>query len=413
MPASDIPEKGLETEWVVTTKTVQLAALTEDISVTTEQVENSQVWTAKFSLHIPKQGESATAQLHITPQAAERAGLDILIFARKNLYRQFSVELSVIPNNEVHQPIDSPVARVTGEVIHSPAGELGLHAAHEWLTPPGTLTITVLRNAGAYVRGTTGLGEIDTQTDWHGASSLIAGPIKNVRDAAEAFRIKYDTYLNNIDQTDLVNRMLAATSDPQSFMFFDNADQAHQQAWDNDVAISDEMNALAYHGYILYQTLFPDNSDLRNWLDSLSPGWRINISWSDITGPAWVPHVPWGLMYRTPPPKVGQPIKPMDLIGLRFRINYVAHDIKNPKSKALGSFNQTYRANCLYWGTQPDDQTTAEAKWQHLQWAQWNTQDVFISSEIINQSPREALLSFLDNPTPNPGVSDRLCKRHN
>ena len=402
IPETDIPEEGLETEWVITSKTVLLAPLSEGVSVTSGNVDDSTAWTAKFSLNIPRRGESQTLQLRITPQKTDDdAGLDILIFAKKNLYRQFLVELTVTMPIDVQLEANTSSVRKTGEVILSPAGELGLHAAHEWLTPPGTLSITVLKNGGAYVRGETGLGDVDTQTDWRAASQLVAGPIKNLRAAAESLCAKWDAYLNDVDQTDLPDRLSRAASDPDAFRFFDNASAAHRRVWDEEVAVSQELWDFAFYGYTLYQTIFPDDTELRVWLDSLSPGWRINVSWSDITGPAWVPHVPWGMMCRKPPPPAGQPIDASDFLGLRFRINYIAHDIKSPRSKALGASDQTYRANLLYWGTQSNDTAAAEAKWQQLQWAQWTNQ-VFIPQSPSEQNPRGALLRLLQNPSPSP-----------
>jgi hypothetical protein len=399
IPETDIPEEGLETEWVITSKTVRLEPSSEGVEISSGKVGDTTAWTAKFFLHIPKSGESQTPQLRITPQASEDAGLDILIFARKNLYRQFLVEFTVTELTDERCDADASAVRKTGEVILSPAAELGLHAAHEWLTPPGTLMITVLKNGGAYVRGETGLGDVDTQTDWLAAAQSVAGPIKNLREAAESFCARWDMYLNDIDQVELTQRLLAA-SGSSPFKFFDNASAAHQMAWDQ-VALSQELRELTYYGYTLYQTVFPDDTDLRAWIDSLYPGWRINVSWSDITGPAWVPHIPWGLMSKTPPPPAGQPVDPSNFLGLRFRINYIAHDIKSPKSKALGSTDQTYRANFLYWGTQPNDTAAAEARWQQLQWAQWANQ-VFIPDDSSDQNPRDKLLRLLDNPTPNP-----------
>lgn len=406
---SDIPDNGLETEWVVTAKNIRLDSLGEEVSVASTESDDSTVWTATFTLQIPKSSDSLTKQLKITPLAVEDAELHILIFAKNKIYRQFLLELSVKLSDKPSRGLSATDAvKITHEVIHSPAAELNPYPAHEWLTPPGTLNITVLRgDTGADVRGDLSTGKINTQTSWHGNEKSIAPAIKNLREAAGHFTDDADAYLNDIDANDFLQRLSDAAAKPNSFIFRDNPDALHSQTWNDKISVSDKLRRFAAYGYQLYEAIFPRKTDLREWLDELSHdqfsmGWRINISWSEISGSAYIPNIPWGLIYTSPPPASGQPVDALKFFGLRFRLEYTAYDIRTPKSPALGNRNLNYKANCLYWGEQHNDEATIEAVWQQNQWKQRANQ-VFIPAGSSSQpNPMDALLKMLDSPAPNP-----------
>jgi hypothetical protein len=226
---------------------------------------------------------------------------------------------------------------------------------------------------------------------------MVAGPIENVRSSVEKFRAKWEKYLNDVDPEDLVNRLSNFAPQPDWVVTRDDSDQAHQQSWEK-VATSQELRDLAYDGKNLYDSFFPSGSDLRSYLDSLTPGQRIDISWHPTSGAAWIPHVPWGLMYQTVP-EPGHPIDPMQFVGLRFRISHSSYPVSGG-SKALGSVDGTYGAHFFYWGDRPDDQTGLEAKWQQEQLSAWTTQIVVPSPS--NANSKEQLLELLKRPSPHP-----------
>ncbi|HEX8843855.1 MAG TPA: carboxypeptidase regulatory-like domain-containing protein [Pyrinomonadaceae bacterium] len=118
VPETDIPEEGLDTEWIVVSRSVQLWKLpsaADNLSVTSKMINNRSAWTAKFSLHIPKQGESEIVLLGVTPLDAERTGLDIYIYVDGELYRQLELKFIVQEEDE----IESVLAGTDGEPSHA------------------------------------------------------------------------------------------------------------------------------------------------------------------------------------------------------------------------------------------------------------------------------------------------------
>src|SRR5262249_9373485 len=156
---------------------------------------------------------------------------------------------------------------------------------------------------------------------------------------------------------------------------------------------STQLYELAYYGYQLYQTIFPNDDPgtqvVRQALDSLTPGWRIDIAWSMQTDQAWVPNVPWGLLYREPPLN-GTPVDPLNFWGLRFRINYLAHSIKSLQPPTLGNLAQTLNGYGLYWGSEPEIKD--EATRQQTGWAaSWANQKFVPDSSLTTTPPKDQM----------------------
>src|SRR5262249_50199985 len=156
----------------------------------------------------------------------------------------------------------------------------------------------------------------------------LAGPIQNVRDELERFRKRWAGYLNDIDPTDLAQRLL---NPPRPYHWEspvvpEDADYIHKQAW-SQVETSVELRNLAYAGHTLFEETFPLGTELRTWINSLQARHRINLFWLPTAGADWVAHVPWGLMYLPDPPNLGDPVDPMGFWGLRFRTEYRAHAV--------------------------------------------------------------------------------------
>ena len=391
VPDSDVPKEGLDTEWIVTSRDMKLEPLTPDVSVTEKTGKDYRAWTARFSLVIPHRGESSVARLKIMSYAEKNAQLDIFIFVQNEIYRQFKVKLAVGGQKKIHKPI------LQEDLAHAPAAQLNLRTKHEWATPPNKISIAVM-DTRAHVKGDAGNLYIDQPTDWHGVSGNVAGPINNVRKAAERFRAKWETYLNNVDSTILLEKLQHWQPEYNWSNLGYHNDYNAKESWE-DVKISSELRDLAYYGHALYESFFPQGTDLRTWIDLLIPGSRIDFSWLPNSGPGWIPHIPWSLMYLPAPPVLGQPVDPSGFLGLRCRIGYTAHAIQ-AGSKALGKLGDTNVINFLHWG---DSNRTIgeEAQWQRNQWKRWRNQ-VIVPPTQNAAGAKRILVDLIDNPQPTP-----------
>ncbi len=394
VPSSDIPEAGLGTEWIIKSSGVEIASPTPDITVRTIVLANKKIWEARFSLHIPKTGDSAIPQLKITPRSEDDARLDILIYARDEFYREFTVALAI------EMPLLVAVTRpatIENEVIHAPAAQLGLRTTHEWTTPGGELSISVVGDA-AVIKGDTGPSQVDDIVDWQPAAK-VAGRIELARAAAERFRARWEDYLNAIDTANLLQRLgnwppaYSWTASPEQ------SDATHQASW-SEVEVSKELRDLAFHGHKLYEAFFPPGTRLRDWVDSLYVGRRLAISWLPKRNESWMPHVPWGLMYAPEPPARGAPVDPLGFLALRYRLGYTSHPVQGA-SKALGALSKAHGVHFLYWGDHAGDRIGGEAQWQRQAWAGWENQ-VFAPGLPLGHDPKSELLDLLDNPVPSP-----------
>ncbi len=407
VPLADIPPKGLKTAWVISSDSVELKPGSPGVKVTSEVVGSSERWHAKFPLLIPRKGDSPVVRLRIKPLRKKNARIQVLVSARGEAYRQFEITLHTesgkpLPNNR-------PVA-MTREMVYKLPGELGLRPARGWARPPGAVTITVMKG-DCHLLGKAptqkGLWEPDESIQWPPPNAMLAERIQQVRASAEAFRAEWQHYLDDLPKEDFVSRLPVEKNwfsslglspghrIPKSWTQLpDHADEAHRRLWEK-VAVSEELRALAFDGYALYQALFPAGSDLRSRLDGLRPGVRININWTDSVGPAWIAHVPWGLMYTEP--VGGNPPDPLKFWGLRYRIGYVPYQAKSSVG-ALGSPENVYAAHCLYWGEDPPGE---EAQWQRTT-GKYLPKQVSIPAGASGAGAKEQLRKLLESPDPRP-----------
>lgn len=417
IPVSDIPESGLDTRWLIVSKNVVFTEFNSREDVRIKRLSDSEPWSAEFSLHIPKSGDSRIVWMSIVPLTSESAELQVCIFAEQRIYRQFTVELNVqggekkpldtAPNN----PANS-AAKIKDEVTFSRADELRFQPTQEWTTPPGDLTITVLKDdTGAMIAGDLVIesGEViwditPRYTGWYAKTANVNPLIKQLRAAAKQFcdDSAINDYLNDLDAVDLVDKLSTAAaqnaSDNHSFAYDHNSDAPHLSIWETRVASSNELIRLASFGYLLYDSIFPSGTELRVWLDALPPEWLINIVWSQNSGSAYIPNIPWGMIYSRNPQN--EPfIDPTNFWGLRFRLNYIAYPPK-VKSKSLGSDREIHKAGCFYWGDQPGDDVAIETQWQRSQWQDWINQTFIPAADSLDKMT--ALRGFLISPAPSP-----------
>jgi hypothetical protein len=391
----DIPETGLDTEWVVMSSDVEISAADPVIEVKASQ--DPPAWTARFALRIPRRGASEQRALTIYPRSGP-ARVSIVIFAlfpggRRERYRELDLTLAV----EGAAQTGTPVLQRQEEQVAA-ARHLGLRTTHEWTTPPGHLTITVPKAVPVIlVDGSYSAQEIDNEeilTPWD--VKKLAGRIDNVRATAEKFRGKWESYLNEIDPASLPPLLQGYRfqADDNWSQLRNLANPAHQVAWDQ-VKMSAELREMAVSGHALYQALFPKGSELRGWVDALPPGSRFDISWKD----GEVSNIPWGLLYRKPAPPAGAEVEATDFLGLRYRIAYTTHKASD-RSKVLGSRDKVHQASFLYWGDHPADITGTEARWQRDLWAGLPNQVIVPAAASADR--RGELLRLWNDPDPSP-----------
>jgi hypothetical protein len=411
VPKTDIPAGGLETQWVVFSRGVMFAPISSNTTVDRKDGKGGATWEARFSLHIPDEGESAVAQLSMTPQI-EDTSIEVLIYARSELYRQFTLCLNTTKGTpeKPEEPAEQAV-KIGDEVVHSPGDQLALRSSHDWTKPPGILRIAVIGSGKAYVSGDAGSESVEHLVDWDAGASTVSGPIRNLRSSAERFRAEWEAYLNDLPEEDFVARLdqFRRTYENAPIkggsydwtQLCDCANTGHREQW-GKAAVSRELQGMVADGYRLFEAIFPAQSPLRQWLANLQPGHRINFTlWSSTLG-GGISNIPLGLMYMFEPPDDSKEVDPLGFFGLRFRIHYTAHKTVG-HSKSLGSPKKTYRTNYLYWGGQPDDPTAQESDWQRKLWNTVSNQ-TFVPLNTEGEKLKEEVLRLLGEPSPQPAA---------
>ena len=235
-------------------------------------------------------------------------------------------------------------------------------------------------------------------TYWPSAAEL-SGPIATLRQKAETFRSTYSAQLDAIDADEFARRVerhlgtdyLYRTLDWRSSAHGIEVAAEHQSAWDT-IAESEETLDLAFYGYRLYNTFFPQGTSLRAVLDTLLAGSRINIDWPVDAGNA---SVPWNLMYTDLPPDSGA-IEAERFFGLRFRLSWSKWR-RAPASQVLGKVSEAERLHLLYW---KDDEVGTEADYQRAQAADYPTHRVVPDPAELDDVPgRQQAMAELRAPT--------------
>lgn len=400
-----LPPGGIETEWTIVSREVELVALSNATRVESEEEDGETVWTARFDLHLPERGESEERRLGVVPQRAGEARLNVVLTARRidrherelrEVFRSVEVRLAT------GRGADRGRGAVAMERDHERAAAAHTNPAttHEWTTPPGKLTLARIDDRDTFTFGTVIDGAAwrslnGVRVNWPVAQAQVRGAIDNARAALDSLRRAHTQYLDDIDPGDLATRLehWYPPGGGDWSALPDYADAAHGDAW-REVAASAELFDLAVEGYALYRAFFPDGSHLRRLLDIQPRGFRLDVVWRPGSG-AWIPDVPWNLMHRRPP-RDGQPIDPLDFLGLGFRVGHEAHEVSGVRT--LGGPGESKRANLLYWH---DDETGIEARRQRERWRELADQ-VFAPTDPADPDRMEQVLRMLEAPTPSP-----------
>ena len=395
----DIPQGGLSTHWVVTSTDVEFVNAPSAAKIQ----KTGDTWLAEFDLLVPEEGESETQTLGI--KASAGAGkLLVTIYAvagtTREAYREVSVELGGAPVLSKDETFKAPLH------VH-------LRTSHEWTTPAEHIQVAIVN--GLAIVSTQKLGPVihNFYEPFSATDNLIGTAIQNVRDSLEQLREAHSDYLDDIDAVDVSKRLATGNWRPDSGYqgnswspLPDAADPARKTAF-QQVQASDEWRTLASDGYALYNRCFPKGKKLRTLLDQMVPGSRVDFHWTDQSGPGFVSHVPWALMYMEEVGVSGPSPDPEKFLGLRFRIGTRSWDVNNG-SVAVGGLDTTSAMDLLYWGNQAGDDVAAEALWQANEYKMWKWSNLLPDPALPD--PKGQLKRALDQPAPAPvGVLYFYC----
>lgn len=388
----DVPREGLKTHWVVSSTNIQF--LDSDSTVKIQKIEKT--WLAEFDLLIPETGSSQTAEV-IMLGSGDPGRLLLTIYAvsaddRRELYREVSVSL-----------VDQPAVK-HDETCKAPL-HTHLRTTHEWTTPPEHIQVSIANGVAAISTKRVRLEDYVFIEPFHATATSISGAIENVRDSLEKLRETHEDYLNDLDHTDIGKRLSGTSWQPNFFNpdgwrpLPDGSDAQHKTTF-GQVQQSNEWRAFAMDGYALFDRCFPDGTKLRALLTKLLPGSRVDFYWSEQSGPGFVSHVPWALMYMEPVDVTGQtPADPEKLLGLRFRIGTQSWIVNNG-SVALGGLSSTHALHLMYWGNQAGDEVAVESQWQAGEYRKWNQSKLLPDPAL--QNLKNQIVLALDAPGPTP-----------
>jgi len=347
VPDSDVPPGGLATRWTLVPENVTLTPLDPRIVVAPSGV-------IEFDLLIPCTGDSEIISTNLTP-TAKNAGVTLVIRVGQSIYRECRITL------------DS-ATKVVADIPAIALRHAALQTTHEWTTPPGTVNLFVLMPGKALISGSSRGAPFPPgeMVDLETAPPILTNPVDQVRTAAEAFRAKWSSYLNDIDPADLVKRLAGNLPQYDWDSFDDLSDSAHAASWQS-AATSPELWNLAFYGKKLYDTLFPKGSKLRLWLDGLPAGQRVNVVWRPDSGAGFAAYIPWELLYRADVTK-GLPVDATQFWGLSYRLEYTASRPPDCHSASLGAPLEACCTSVLFFGNSAKEPASAESQWQRQVW---------------------------------------------
>jgi tetratricopeptide (TPR) repeat protein len=396
IPRSEIPDEGLDTAWVISSTNVAMSATPESaVAVRVAAAGTGSQWMATFDLTVPRHGDSDARSITILPLVETSVRLDVSVHVNGDLYRRLTVDLDVSPpDDDAPAPPPQPASAlpeasaISTTVVHGvPLRHIAPEPSADWQAPAARLHLD-LRHPQVSLR----CDELNLRTvgAWSPDCDVVKLRIDDVRKALDTLRLDHQSYFDTVDAADLARRLEA--HQPQHDWA---AGPAANPNW-SAVSLSNSLRRLAETGYLLYQAVFPSRSEIREAVDSLRPGDMLDVTW--LPGGDHISHVPWALMYTQVPPGPGQPIDPAHFLGLRVRLNYVAHAMPLiAGGRALGAKDAVTRAHLLYWGQDAGDSVAAETARHLSELSAWNP---YVLPSAVPGKPQ--VTQFLYDPAPAP-----------
>jgi tetratricopeptide (TPR) repeat protein len=400
IPRSAIPSEGLPTKWVVSSTDVALSpdpAGASGIRVSMADSGGAAQWMAAFEITVPVRGDSAERRLAIVPLSEGQARIEVAVSIADDLYRWLKIDLVVSPPSTAPSPAPPapapgsepgswPQRTITTTVVHGPPlRQVAPEPAADWQVPATRLNIT-LQPPQAHL-DCERLG-FDAMVSWAPNCGLIEGQIQRVRAALDRLRLAQQGYFNGIDPDEFGARLAAFQPSPDWA-----APTGPSHPW-TQIAACLQLRELAQEGHVLYQAVFPAGSEMRTAVDALQPGDMLSLTW--FPSVQHVAHVPWALMYREPPPPIGQPIDAENFLGIRLRLRYVSHQMPY-LNRSLGDQDSFTRAHLMYWGSGTGDPVATERERHVQELQQWKPYTL-----PTGAPGKPQVVQFLDNPAPNP-----------
>lgn len=383
---TDVPDAGLKAKWIVTSSNVELL----DVSPMGKVEKIGDTWLAEFELLIPGKGSSESVMVGVRT-TEKRGELALTLLVGGEEYRKLLLSLQ-------------SGAEVIKDVVCTAPDHLNLRTPHEWATPPAHLEVNVFGQAAriSTIRG----GDDYGTTVWTAGSVVLKNPIVRVRNALERFRVVAESQLNDLDVADMQRRL-----DNEAWKLYDDwhvLDSGAPVAHGNEPASpgSEELRNLANEGYRLFDSCFPKASLLRNVIEGLTPGSRLDFVWTELGDPNWVAHVPWALMFMKPV-GLSDRVDPALFFGIRFRIGSKSWEPQAP-SRALGDPDQLHTLNFLYWGADPKDEVGVQSQWQRQEFSKRSRQSFVPDLSALDAKAQ--VIQALEQPEPHPvGVLYFFC----
>lgn len=392
VPLSDIPVQGLDTVWTVYAERLTFHPKPP---VTGAGDVGAPSDTVVFELHIPRQGDSGTVDVPFTAGAAGPVAIHIEIRASDRVYRRLSATLEIVDADP-----DPGAGRASTLTVGTDTTYIRADSIAALSNKERCFVDIVVFNKQAFVTALLPDGTRPRRTiSWSVNAADLDEQLSRVREALEQLREAHDPYLNDISPEDLKAEL--ASFDPiddWSGLPDDRTDPDHREAWEV-VRDSDELGELAAAGHTLYNTVFPNGSMLRGWLDALPVGSRLTINWPQ-DAPA---DIPWGLFYR---PLARDQVDPMGFLGLGLRLVHYAYEPATPANAFLGEPETSPTAMCLFWGVEPPISAEAGRQAEELKGP-----GVVLMPPPEAVRPRETLLQYLKGPNRNaPAVLYFYCQ---
>lgn len=283
------------------------------------------------------------------------------------------------------------------DIALTPPDQIGPGALAEWQAAPAVLEIVVFdlgRAMVTYDSHSRKKGPL--YSDWHITKSSTATHAPPLLDKLNAFREKNTIYLNYLPDSMPHLADYQPTADwtsPDSMV----TSEEHVLRW-QATELEPSLWQLAKRAHVLYDAVFPRNTELRKCIDELPMGSLLDIKWLKET-PGHVANFPWGLLYLRDPPH-GRPVDPMLFWGMRFRIDYDTYQVQE-KNKALGRMEENHVGHAHYWHGQSDEEALKEAEWQKSRCAEIPNH-VCIPDLEAERAPKDQLLDWLREPSPAP-----------